>query len=93
MDSAETPVPPAHLALLPSLVLVDLEDTAAGPSGRRYVPQWNSVVAFKVPRYHAVTALTTDRPRYSVSATRGATLLCMAHELGCPLLSHGPMTC
>ncbi|PNW85431.1 hypothetical protein CHLRE_03g186100v5 [Chlamydomonas reinhardtii] len=47
-------------------VLVDLEDTAAGPSGRRYVPQWNSVVAFKVPRYHAVTALTTDRPRYSI---------------------------
>ncbi|KAG2448268.1 hypothetical protein HYH02_006852 [Chlamydomonas schloesseri] len=47
-------------------VLVDLEDTAAGPAGRRYVPQWNSVVVFKVPRYHAVTALTTDRPRYSI---------------------------
>ncbi|KAG2442500.1 hypothetical protein HXX76_002586 [Chlamydomonas incerta] len=47
-------------------VLVDLEDAAAGPSGRRYVPQWNSVVAFKVPRYHAVTPLATDRPRYSI---------------------------
>ena len=41
--------------------LVDLEDGA-----RQYVPQWNSVVAFRVPRYHQVTALATDRPRYSV---------------------------
>lgn len=33
---------------------------------RAYVPKWNSAVVFRVPRYHAVTALTTDRPRYSV---------------------------
>ncbi|PSC76917.1 cupin superfamily subfamily [Micractinium conductrix] len=34
--------------------------------GRLYVPRWNSAVFFRVPRYHAVTPLTTDRPRYSV---------------------------
>ncbi|EFJ52159.1 hypothetical protein VOLCADRAFT_120381 [Volvox carteri f. nagariensis] len=36
-------------------VLVDLEDPTAPPGEGR-----------KVPRYHAVTAMTTDRPRYSI---------------------------
>ncbi|GFR40917.1 hypothetical protein Agub_g1573, partial [Astrephomene gubernaculifera] len=48
-------------------VLVDLEAPAAPPRvGARYVPMWNSVVAFRVPRYHAVTEMTTERPRYSI---------------------------
>ncbi|GIL72735.1 hypothetical protein Vretimale_4446 [Volvox reticuliferus] len=48
-------------------VLIDLEDPTAPPGvGRKYVPLWNSVVAFRVPRYHAVTPMTTNRPRYSI---------------------------
>ncbi|PNH05048.1 hypothetical protein TSOC_008726 [Tetrabaena socialis] len=49
-------------------VLLDLEDAAAARDGRGrpYVPLWNSLVAFTVPRYHAVTPLATSRPRYSV---------------------------
>ena len=31
-----------------------------------YVPEFNSVVAFRVPRYHQVTQLNTSQPRYSV---------------------------
>ena len=37
------------------------------PEGRLYVPLYNSVVAFRVPRYHEVTPVLTERPRYSVS--------------------------
>ncbi|GAB4812976.1 hypothetical protein N2152v2_000022 [Parachlorella kessleri] len=43
--------------------LVDLE--AAG--GRKaYVPLFNSVVMFRVPRFHEVTPVTSSRPRYSL---------------------------
>ena len=31
-----------------------------------YVPQFNSVVAFRVPRYHQVTPVSSSHPRYSV---------------------------
>jgi len=31
--------------------------------GSVYVPRWNSAVFFRVPRYHTVTPLRTDRPR------------------------------
>ena len=31
-----------------------------------YVPQFNSVVAFRVPRYHQVTPVSSTHPRYSV---------------------------
>ena len=31
-----------------------------------YVPEFNSVIAFRVPRYHEVTHMRTNRPRYSV---------------------------
>lgn len=31
-----------------------------------YVPQFNSAVAFFVPRQHEVTKMIGDRPRYSV---------------------------
>lgn len=31
-----------------------------------YVPQFNSVIAFKVPRYHQVTPVSSNRPRLSV---------------------------
>jgi hypothetical protein len=41
-------------------VLLDLE------GGQAFVPQFNSAVAFRVPRYHEVTPLTTQRARYSV---------------------------
>lgn len=34
--------------------------------GEVIVPQFNSLVAFRVPRPHQVTALKTKRPRYSV---------------------------
>jgi hypothetical protein len=32
-----------------------------------YVPTYNSFVAFTIPRWHEVTPVSTDRPRYSVS--------------------------
>ena len=31
-----------------------------------YVPQFNSVIAFKVPRYHQVTPVSSSQPRFSV---------------------------
>ena len=31
-----------------------------------YVPQFNSIIAFKVPRYHQVTPVSSSQPRYSV---------------------------
>ena len=41
-------------------ILVDME------TNRKYVPEFNSLIAFNVPRFHEVQALTTDRPRYSI---------------------------
>lgn len=35
-------------------------------AGKEYVPEFNSIVAFKVPRYHEVTAVTSRRPRLSI---------------------------
>ncbi|KAJ9510491.1 hypothetical protein QJQ45_015954 [Haematococcus lacustris] len=44
-------------------LLLDLE----APGGTRtYVPEFNSAIAFRIPRWHAVTPMTTDRPRYSL---------------------------
>ena len=40
--------------------LVDMETT------RKYVPEFNSLIAFNVPRFHEVQAVTTNRPRYSI---------------------------
>ena len=31
-----------------------------------YVPEFNSVIAFRVPRYHQVTRMNTNQPRFSV---------------------------
>lgn len=31
-----------------------------------FIPEFNSVIAFRVPRYHQVTPMSTSRPRYSV---------------------------
>lgn len=31
-----------------------------------YVPEFNSVIAFQVPRYHEVTRMNTNQPRFSV---------------------------
>lgn len=31
-----------------------------------YVPEFNSVIAFRVPRWHEVTPVIVDRPRFSV---------------------------
>ena len=33
---------------------------------RAIVPEWNSIVAFRVPRMHEVTTCKTNRCRYSV---------------------------
>ncbi|KAJ9509626.1 hypothetical protein QJQ45_011374 [Haematococcus lacustris] len=42
-------------------LLLDLE----APGGTRtYVPEFNSAIAFRIPRWHAVTPMTTDRPVY-----------------------------
>lgn len=35
-------------------------------TGERYVPSFNSAVIFQVPRYHEVTEVTSERPRYSI---------------------------
>ncbi len=40
--------------------LVDLE------GGATHVPRFNRVVAFRIPRWHEVTAVTAARPRLSV---------------------------
>eukprot|EP00123_Amoebidium_parasiticum_P014006 comp22278_c0_seq1/m.32971 comp22278_c0_seq1/g.32971 ORF comp22278_c0_seq1/g.32971 comp22278_c0_seq1/m.32971 type:complete len:654 (-) comp22278_c0_seq1:315-2276(-) len=34
--------------------------------GKSYVPEFNSAIAFRVPRYHVVTPVTCDRPRFSI---------------------------
>ena len=36
------------------------------PTGRRFAPSHNALVAFSVPRLHEVTRVATERPRYSV---------------------------
>jgi len=41
-------------------LLVDLE------SDTKYVPQFNSLIAFNVPRRHLVTAVTTNESRFSI---------------------------
>jgi len=45
-----------------------LEDLEVGPgdASRRLVPIFNSLVVFKVPHWHAVTAVAAKRPRYSI---------------------------
>jgi Rps23 Pro-64 3,4-dihydroxylase Tpa1-like proline 4-hydroxylase len=42
--------------------LLDLE------GGTTVVPEFNSAIAFTIPRYHQVTPVTGPNPRYSVSA-------------------------
>jgi Rps23 Pro-64 3,4-dihydroxylase Tpa1-like proline 4-hydroxylase len=44
--------------------LVDLE-APGGP--QQHLPAFNSVVLFRIPRWHEVKPVTGDRPRYSVS--------------------------
>lgn len=39
---------------------------AKGAAGNVIVPEWNSVVAFDVPRWHEVTPCSTNRCRYSI---------------------------
>lgn len=41
-------------------LLIDLE------GGKTYVPEFNSAVIFRVPRFHEVTPVKTHRPRYSI---------------------------
>jgi hypothetical protein len=36
------------------------------PTGKRFVPEFNSVIAFRIPRFHEVEAVKADRPRYSI---------------------------
>jgi hypothetical protein len=36
------------------------------PTGTSYVPEFNSLVAFRIPRFHEVKAVTADRARYSI---------------------------
>jgi Rps23 Pro-64 3,4-dihydroxylase Tpa1-like proline 4-hydroxylase len=36
------------------------------PTGHEYVPEFNSLIAFSIPRFHEVKAVTCDRPRYSL---------------------------
>lgn len=31
-----------------------------------YIPEFNSAIAFRVPRYHEVTRMNTNQPRFSV---------------------------
>jgi Rps23 Pro-64 3,4-dihydroxylase Tpa1-like proline 4-hydroxylase len=44
--------------------LVDLE---APGRPQQHLPAFNSVVLFRIPRWHEVKPVTGDRPRYSVS--------------------------
>ena len=46
-------------------------------SGKRYVPRWNTLVHFEVPRWHAVTPVVTpgkESPKASPEAVATATL-------------------
>jgi Rps23 Pro-64 3,4-dihydroxylase Tpa1-like proline 4-hydroxylase len=36
------------------------------PTDDKYVPEFNSLIAFTIPRFHEVLAVTCDRPRYSI---------------------------
>ena len=36
------------------------------PTGTRYVPEFNSLIAFRIPRFHEVEAVKANRPRYSI---------------------------
>jgi len=46
-------------------LLVELRED--GPyEGKQYVPEWNTVLHFPVPWPHAVTRVTSARPRYAV---------------------------
>ena len=36
------------------------------PTSTNYVPEFNSLIAFKIPRFHEVKAVTCDRARYSM---------------------------
>jgi len=36
------------------------------PTKNRYVPEFNSLIAFTIPRFHEVEAVIADRPRYSL---------------------------
>jgi hypothetical protein len=40
--------------------LVDIE------GDQTYIPEYNSLIAFKVPRWHEVEPCVTDKPRYSI---------------------------
>jgi Rps23 Pro-64 3,4-dihydroxylase Tpa1-like proline 4-hydroxylase len=49
-------------------VLIDI------PTGTRYVPEFNSLVAFRIPRFHEVTAVTAGMISLFVSHARTHTL-------------------
>jgi hypothetical protein len=57
-NNNKTPPPPARR--------LTGEKARCATAGAEYVPEWNSLVAFKVPRFHEVTAVTSNRPRYSI---------------------------
>lgn len=35
-------------------------------TGKEYIPEYNSLVAFRIPRFHEVTAVASERPRLSI---------------------------
>ena len=41
--------------------LVDIDNDS-----KKYVPEFNSLIAFTVPRWHQVEVMLTHRPRYSI---------------------------
>ncbi|KAI8468679.1 MAG: hypothetical protein J3K34DRAFT_477473 [Monoraphidium minutum] len=40
--------------------LLDME------TGQAHVPEFNTLIAFRIPRFHVVTPVDTDQPRYSI---------------------------
>mmetsp|Transcript_356 Transcript_356/g.1196 ORF Transcript_356/g.1196 Transcript_356/m.1196 type:complete len:331 (+) Transcript_356:115-1107(+) len=46
--------------------LLDLQEADAGKPEARHIPIYNGLMVFEVPHWHAVTAVTTERYRYSL---------------------------
>ncbi len=51
----------SNTSLLIGGALIDID-----ADSKKYVPEFNSLIAFTVPRWHQVEIMQTDRPRYSI---------------------------
>ena len=55
------------------------------PTQTRYVPEFNSLIAFRIPRFHEFTAVTADRARYRYASIDLVGLFCLYSRSLLPL--------